>query len=1730
MATLWTHIRAWNRRRASPGWQQPHLALLCVSHCLLLLLLLLLLLGTPSSPSSTAAAATAAPATAVKVVAGKMFTLRNCPGGESGAPASPSPTCRADGHCGPTSLPNWLLCDPSTSGLRGVPVDSDRGSHAVASCCPGTFSLHVLADWESPRAWLFQDPSSRPPKNAAGTSGVEMERCVSGSAAATFASLVLEGRAESLSAERRLQLISVLARYLRLDPYAVTLAPLGTPSQLARLNRSVVAASGASGPQDDAGRTMSRKAMVPAGGGGGGFGGPEDGAGASGLVRLRLRDASERETSGPERLAVGGAGHRGRDCDPRGREPLGPEGGLMEVSWPVACGPFELAAELAQVLSHSVASGRMSGVTGHAVVGWRVLAESRGGSAESADTKIGTATLRKRMLGATATPVLMPATTRLIPAFEAAADDAEGVAAVAACCGFGVAAAAAAAATELSPSPVHLTVPPSGERTDSDASTQAPFWSTWTSPHAAEGAARPDGGGVAPMGLCSSTVPVFGDRASPVPLAPPAGPIAGAPAYPCTLTAGHPTGGGRSSGTAPPPSRRGSPSLGMTIARASQPRSGRVTPSYAPLELPSTRPDATASQDLQQRQSEPVSPSGTGCYEKEGLAGVTPSLSDAVPWLEATVRPSLPSPVIAMTAGPAVSLPVATAAVVSRLSAPLSRLPTAQELTPSGQPVPAAGGGQAGQPSGSSFWQRTPKMSLATMWHELAGRAGSLTQLQPPPSSQINQSCQPQRARHPVSSPAEWSASTKDADVSFALSATQRAGGERSDCSFGDLLYDGSPLEHGTMACTRSLSPPRSGTAMPDDFFSFVYAAEQAGDASSVYAVQHFDDSQHGYRTEKPVHSSPIYGTISPSDSLSAHTMERATDASSLFKTRQRGDQSLLCHAAGPTESPPVYTAERHGDSSSLCTTAQLDDLLSGPSYPHAARQPTLSPSLYEAERLAGAQPSWRTERAGDVIFPREVGGAGSPPAKTFGAPRTTLLAAEAEAVLSRMPAASQQSFSAAPSTADRGSVPGGWGHRTGTSVTVTSTPSPASETAPLGRSMGPIPASSALLWDASLSLASDLLPSFMPPLPADLTYRQPRERFTTAAASSSSTPSTGSDSPAPPATPGGATGRGAGSSPHYPTPAPVLTARQSSTPVADGGVAASIHPSLHSSTSPEFQFSRTAIAIDAAATGAAGTISAMTTGDPVPVASSVVERRSRSSWGAMPPPASLTVAPSPRSALTEGTPALASAATVTTAMLPAPSIPGIFAVMTPDPGNEGSPSAVPHASKTAAAALAGASPNTPPRLLNPIDLVRAQAGRMLSFRVPDDTFFDAEDGDAARLRLSLVPAESHRHHHPHHHPPHQQHHQHHHRPPHHHHHPPPQQQQQPPSWSSPSSSSSSSSSSLSSSSSSSLSSSSWVRFDARARAIVGVPLGGDAARPPQEFVMVARDAGGLETRDAFVIEVLPALRETPSHVFWLTLREPHAAFAANRSLAAALLSKVASFFGDRDARNVALLSLAPAPADAGAPTPGFFWALLPEFWVERLGDTELHGACDTGAAGAGAAGAGGAAGGGRAELAGGEVTRVPLHTSELRCERREPALQLKQSCNVKLAPPFEAMAPCGLQQPFGADAHRSPRIRGWRVARTGDRRLRRTDRVRPAAPRRVVRWDLAINRRVLAPRKAALLPREPRSPPLLRAATNPGFLPPPSPPPPPPRYQLPPAYGRSRATSIFAVLDGGCS
>ncbi|XP_078730415.1 uncharacterized protein LOC144945721 [Lampetra fluviatilis] len=195
-----------------------------------------------------------------------------------------------------------------------------------------------------------------------------------------------------------------------------------------------------------------------------------------------------------------------------------------------------------------------------------------------------------------------------------------------------------------------------------------------------------------------------------------------------------------------------------------------------------------------------------------------------------------------------------------------------------------------------------------------------------------------------------------------------------------------------------------------------------------------------------------------------------------------------------------------------------------------------------------------------------------------------------------------------------------------------------------------------------------------------------------------------------------------------------------------------------------------------------------------------------------------------------------------------------------------------------------------------------------------------------------------------------------------------------------------------------------------------------------------------------------------------------------------------------------------------GAPTAGFFWALLPEFWVERLGDTEFHGACDA----AVAAGADGDAGAGREELAGGEVTRVPLHTSELRSwlETVLPALVVS------------ALLLVGGVVAAAAQHHRCRCCPRWRWRRQS----RRTDRVRPAAPRRAVLWDLAINRRVLAPRKAALLPREPRSPALLLAAANPGFLPAPSPPPPPPRYRLPPAYGRSRATSIFAVLDGACS
>lgn len=49
---------------------------------------------------------------------------------------------------------------------------------------------------------------------------------------------------------------------------------------------------------------------------------------------------------------------------------------------------------------------------------------------------------------------------------------------------------------------------------------------------------------------------------------------------------------------------------------------------------------------------------------------------------------------------------------------------------------------------------------------------------------------------------------------------------------------------------------------------------------------------------------------------------------------------------------------------------------------------------------------------------------------------------------------------------------------------------------------------------------------------------------------------------------------------------------------------------------------------------------------------------------------------------------------------------------------------------------------NFPPLPRNQVDLVNATVGQLLIFKVPEDTFYDAEDGSARNMKMSLLTIE----------------------------------------------------------------------------------------------------------------------------------------------------------------------------------------------------------------------------------------------------------------------------------------------------------------------------------------------------------------------------------------------------
>ncbi|XP_014478579.1 PREDICTED: dystroglycan [Dinoponera quadriceps] len=156
---------------------------------------------------------------------------------------------------------------------------------------------------------------------------------------------------------------------------------------------------------------------------------------------------------------------------------------------------------------------------------------------------------------------------------------------------------------------------------------------------------------------------------------------------------------------------------------------------------------------------------------------------------------------------------------------------------------------------------------------------------------------------------------------------------------------------------------------------------------------------------------------------------------------------------------------------------------------------------------------------------------------------------------------------------------------------------------------------------------------------------------------------------------------------------------------------------------------------------------------------------------------------------------------------------------------------------------------NYPPVPRNQVDHVNATVGQLLVFKVPEDTFFDAEDGSSRNMKMSLltidrVPI-----------PPHE-----------------------------------------------------WLQFDSKNQEFYGVPMRGDVGR--KEYQLVVTDKEGSSATDGLVVVVNPAPHMGHTVEFSMTLDIPYDSFAHSALQKRNFIEKLRDLYGDKDTSAISLYSI----------------------------------------------------------------------------------------------------------------------------------------------------------------------------------------------------------------------------
>jgi len=159
---------------------------------------------------------------------------------------------------------------------------------------------------------------------------------------------------------------------------------------------------------------------------------------------------------------------------------------------------------------------------------------------------------------------------------------------------------------------------------------------------------------------------------------------------------------------------------------------------------------------------------------------------------------------------------------------------------------------------------------------------------------------------------------------------------------------------------------------------------------------------------------------------------------------------------------------------------------------------------------------------------------------------------------------------------------------------------------------------------------------------------------------------------------------------------------------------------------------------------------------------------------------------------------------------------------------------------------------NSPPILRNPVDHIDAEVGMLFRFQVPEDTFYDVEDGNTRRMNLILKTIDHH-----------------------------------------------------------SLLPTSWLQFDVPNQEFYGVPLSNDVGN--EEYQLVCTDANGQSATDGLVVRVQERPKtEVQMLEFIIKIDMEYEALSDSAHRKVRLISALAKLFDDPDTSNVVIHSFEP--------------------------------------------------------------------------------------------------------------------------------------------------------------------------------------------------------------------------